>query len=291
MAEIIGVDYASPDGNAPPNFAVAKQAGVRFAIVRAVYGRSLSPTPGPYLDPTWARDQHAILAAGLKRSAYLFLCFERTGSTTPTPEAQANAFADYVSLLPHRDFVPMIDVEEASDVMSPSEMHAWIVRAAQVLALRYGAWPGMYTSNRVWQENLQGQPAGELARCPLWIAKPWPWQPGQPAQLNGAPNYQPTTISQFGDRTNWWAYQFQGDAKGVPGFSSTADLSRFHVVRRGDQGTIVSWVQHRVATRVDGIFGPNTEAAVKAAQATYGLARDGIVGPDTFAALAWIANK
>jgi peptidoglycan hydrolase-like protein with peptidoglycan-binding domain len=287
MAEIIGVDYGSPDGNDAPNFQAAKQAGVRFVIVRAVYGRSLTTTPGPYLDPTWGRDKDAIRAAGLKRGAYLFLCFDRTGKTTPSPEAQVQAYADYVGLLPFQDFPPLLDVEEDSDVMSPSEMYDWIVRAAQAMAARYGIWPGIYTSNRVWQENLLGHAAGSLARCPLWIAKPWPWAVGSPAHLDGAPSYQPTTIPQFGDTTNWWLYQYQGDAKGVPGFSSTTDLSRCHLVRQSDRGTIVSWIQARVKTAVDGIFGPNTQAAVKTVQLKYGLAQDGIVGPDTFAVLAW----
>ena len=73
----------------------------------------------------------------------------------------------------------------------------------------------------------------------------------------------------------------------MPGFSSTCDLNRFHVVRRGDQGGIVKWVQRRADTTIDGVFGPATEHAVKAVQARHGLAIDGIVGPDTFAALAW----
>lgn len=288
MAEIIGVDYASVDGNTAPNFTTAKQAGVQFAIVRAVYGRSVTMAPGPFLDPAWARDKDAIRAAGLKRSAYLFLCFPRTGKTTPTPEEQADAFANYVGLLPFQDFVPMLDVEEASDLLSINDMYDWVVRAAQRLMQRYGVWPGIYTSNRVWQENLNGHAAGILTNCPLWIAKPWPWQPGQPARLDGAPSYQPTTIPQFGDATNWWLYQYQGDAKGTPGFSSTTDLSRFHLVRRGDSGTIVSWIQRRVGVTVDGIFGPNTETAVKSVQTKYGLSADGIVGPDTFAVIAWM---
>jgi peptidoglycan hydrolase-like protein with peptidoglycan-binding domain len=40
---------------------------------------------------------------------------------------------------------------------------------------------------------------------------------------------------------------------------------------------------HPVA--VDGIFGPNTEAAVKAFQQSNGLAADGIVGPQTWSKL------
>src|SRR5829696_2427540 len=36
---------------------------------------------------------------------------------------------------------------------------------------------------------------------------------------------------------------------------------------------------------VDGIFGPNTEAAVRAFQQSKGLAVDGIVGPNTWSAL------
>jgi peptidoglycan hydrolase-like protein with peptidoglycan-binding domain len=287
MGELIGVDYASVDQNVAPGFPQARAAGVRFAIVRAIYGRGFNGRLEPYRDPCWARDKDAIRAAGLKRGAYLFLCFDKTGATTPTPEAQAQAYCDYVGLLPYQDFVPMIDVEEASDTLSPDQMYAWVMRAANVLAAHFGAWPGMYTSNRVWQENLAGHAAGALISSPLWLAKPWPWAINAPAHLDGAPAYQPTTIPEFGDATYWWIYQYQGDARGVPGFSSTCDLNRFHVVRRGDQGGIVTWVQRRVGTPIDGVFGPATENAVKAVQATHGLTVDGIVGPDTFAALAW----
>jgi GH25 family lysozyme M1 (1,4-beta-N-acetylmuramidase) len=285
---IIGLDYASVDGNKTPDFAAAKAAGARFMLVRAIYGRG-GPNAGPYCDPCWARDKDAIVRAGLKRGAYLFLCFPRKGATTPTPEAQAQAFIDYVKLDVGRDFPPVIDVEEASDVITADEMFSWVCRAAQILKNAYGTLPMIYTSARVWHENLKDHAAGVLKDCPLWLAKPWPWAIGTPVQLGGAPSYYPYAVIPFGDSTYWWIYQYQGDGTGMPGFTSTVDLDRFQLVKKGMAGDIVRWVQRRIGVTVDGIFGAATEAAVKSVQTRAGLAADGIVGPDTFAVLAWLA--
>ena len=59
------------------------------------------------------------------------------------------------------------------------------------------------------------------------------------------------------------------------------------LVRRGDSIFPVRSLQQLLRARnhpvvVDGIFGPNTEAAVKAFQAGNGLSADGIVGPLTW---------
>lgn len=70
------------------------------------------------------------------------------------------------------------------------------------------------------------------------------------------------------------------------------------VLKKGSKGEAVTRLQqglhqleHDVGA-VDGIFGPNTERAVKAFQTTYGLAADGIVGPKTWTTLeeAFIMN-
>ncbi|MEV6487233.1 M15 family metallopeptidase [Actinoplanes sp. NPDC051633] len=62
------------------------------------------------------------------------------------------------------------------------------------------------------------------------------------------------------------------------------------MMRRGDQGQDVLEVQyllgrHGLAVDTDGNFGPETETAVEDFQAQQGLEVDGIVGPDTMAAL------
>jgi peptidoglycan hydrolase-like protein with peptidoglycan-binding domain len=71
---------------------------------------------------------------------------------------------------------------------------------------------------------------------------------------------------------------------------STTTILPFPLVRRGDQAHPVPSLQYLLRARghsvtVDGIFGPNTEAAVRAFQQSKGLAVDGIVGPNTWSAL------
>lgn len=257
-------------------------------ITRAIYGRRVKGQIGNspvYIDPVWARDKDAIKAAGLLRTAYLFLCYEKPGVATPSPEVQAQAYIDYVKLEPFKDYVPMFDVEESSATTGPQEMYAWTLRAAKVLRDHYGAWPGMYTSSRVWSENLNHHSPGPLLNCPLWLAKPWPWAIRTPVHLDGAPMYSPTLIPEWG--TQWFIYQYQGDATGWPGFTRTVDANRFRTFGEGAKGNHVAWTQQRLAITSDGVYGPATKAAVQALQTKHGLAADGIVGPATFAPLCW----
>jgi peptidoglycan hydrolase-like protein with peptidoglycan-binding domain len=71
---------------------------------------------------------------------------------------------------------------------------------------------------------------------------------------------------------------------------TTATVLPFPLVRLGDQDHPVKTLQYLLGARghsvaVDGIFGPNTDAAVRAFQQQKGLAVDGIVGPNTWSAL------
>src|SRR5262249_17407759 len=52
-------------------------------------------------------------------------------------------------------------------------------------------------------------------------------------------------------------------------------------LRRGARGDLVSQIQRKVGVAVDGDFGADTEAAVRAFQRARGLVPDGIVGPKT----------
>jgi hypothetical protein len=67
-----------------------------------------------------------------------------------------------------------------------------------------------------------------------------------------------------------------------------SDAQNRPTLRRGARGDLVKEIQRKVgvaAANVDGIFGPGTEAAVRQFQRDRGMVPDGIVGPQTWAAL------
>ena len=71
---------------------------------------------------------------------------------------------------------------------------------------------------------------------------------------------------------------------------TTPAISPWPLVRQGDQQHPVQTLQYLLRARghsvtVDGIFGPGTDAAVRAFQQQKALAVDGIVGPATWSAL------
>ena len=76
----------------------------------------------------------------------------------------------------------------------------------------------------------------------------------------------------------------------------TDGISPWPLVRRGDRDHPVLTLQHLLRARghavaADGIFGPKTDAAVRAFQAEKHLAVDGIVGPRTWVALILQVRK
>jgi hypothetical protein len=56
-------------------------------------------------------------------------------------------------------------------------------------------------------------------------------------------------------------------------------------VKRGDRGPAVVRIQQALDIPADGVFGPQTERAVKRFQRRHGLTVDGVVGPQTRAEL------
>ena len=73
-------------------------------------------------------------------------------------------------------------------------------------------------------------------------------------------------------------------------------ISPWPLVRRGDEEHPVQTLQYLLRARghsvaVDGIFGPATDAAVRAFQEEKHLAVDGVVGPNTWSALIVVVRQ
>ncbi len=82
------------------------------------------------------------------------------------------------------------------------------------------------------------------------------------------------------------------DASGTPATAPTSTppeptttTTHYITLENGDEGRQVKLLQRELGIHQDGIFGPETEAAVRAFQASRGLEVDGIVGPKTSTAL------
>ena len=102
----------------------------------------------------------------------------------------------------------------------------------------------------------------------------------------------------FGPRTEAAVRTLQASAGiGVDGIVGPQTWPRVIVqVKRGSRGEAVRGVQEEFqfrnlsgdpnqGLRIDGIFGPQTDAAVRGFQQALGIAADGIVGPITWRAL------
>ncbi len=82
------------------------------------------------------------------------------------------------------------------------------------------------------------------------------------------------------------------DASGTPASTPaptpepTTTTTHYITLENGEEGHQVRLLQHALGIREDGVFGPETEAAVRAFQASHGLEVDGVVGPKTGAVLA-----
>jgi peptidoglycan hydrolase-like protein with peptidoglycan-binding domain len=70
-----------------------------------------------------------------------------------------------------------------------------------------------------------------------------------------------------------------------PAPSLSAARSGTALIRRGMKGSSVRFVQEHVHADVDGMFGPQTQGAVKQFQHAHHLEVDGVVGPHTMAAM------
>jgi hypothetical protein len=286
---ILCADLASVDGDICDWNAAATGVPLGLAIPRADYGSAEDRV----FDREWKR-----IPPGVVKGGFLFF---RDSATAPEPAVQGHAIVktlDDAGLRPGIDLPPCLDLEfpggGPASGLTPKERLEHFGVVWQIVRDHYGVAPLVYTSERVWREEM-GNPAlliPEMVESPLWLARyPYPKRVTgvrDPHVVDAIP--LPPSPRPWGNQ--WWLHQYQGDAVRVPGFSATVDLSRFRVTKTGDAGDHVKWVQRRLFTdpaEWDGSFGPHTAAELARFQTAWKLTADGVIGPHTFARLAWTA--
>ena len=134
---------------------------------------------------------------------------------------------------------------------------------------------GLYSSTNFITTKLQ---ANRLSAYPLWLA-----------EYGSKLHYAGTVWA--------WQYTSKGRVSGIKGnvdcnhgyFAQTKNTDS-SLLRKGDQGSAVKLLQHRLnilgnQLTEDGIWGIQTDQAVRNYQYKAGLTVDGVVGPKTQAAL------
>lgn len=285
---IFGVDCADVETSPKTQWSIAKAQGpLSFAILRATYGATVDVE----FKASWPR----IQAIAVPRGAYLFLRFPEQGNEAPEPAKQVAAFSEVVGPLSSSDLPPILDVEfpgkgRVATGMTAAEALAWVQTAVDALVAQYRVAPMIYTSARVWHEDLGDIAAPALADCPLWLARYFWAAHTTAARSAGAfagGHLDPPVPPPWSDADNWWIHQYQGDAIGFPGFTSTVDVNRFNPLTEGAHGARVRWLERRLGLPETGELGDALHEQLIAFQRANQLVADGIVGPRTFAALCW----
>jgi lysozyme len=258
---MFGIDCASVDHN-EIDWAELKRGGKSFAVVRAAYG--MKP------DADFPRFWPAIREAGLVRGAYLF-----SRPAINDPEEEVRQFLEIVGPLGPGDLPPVIDLERPRwDTWDPPLVLQRVRHIIDVIKREMGTPPMIYTSRRVWRDELGDPPATGFAECPLWICD---W---------GARHYRnPRLPSEWGD-VDYWIHQFAGDTQNIPGVSKQADMNKFNLLYIGEEGPRARWLNQRLGLAGD-VFDEETLQAVKQFQRDQRLQTDGIVGPWTWTHLIW----
>jgi GH25 family lysozyme M1 (1,4-beta-N-acetylmuramidase) len=283
---IFGIDTASVAGNKNINWTKAKAEGpISFAILRSNYGDQE--------DTQYAKEIVKANEAKLITGAYCFVRFPRNGKKAPDIRSQADVFIKTYKKF-HVDLPPIMDIEFPGDGIKETgltlnrinnDLNIFYYQILNTLHVR----PIIYTSARVWKEDLKNTEHPDFTYSPLWLAR-YPFKAG-PAKRDAAifadNKYDPPVPPSWGDSTNWWFHQYQGDATEFPGFSGAVDMNRFNTMIKGAKGDRVKWIQHKIGIAENGKFDDDMLKAVKAYQGSNALVDDGIIGPKTFAYLAW----
>jgi hypothetical protein len=218
--------------------------------------------------------------AGGHNTANVGVCFIGDGRTGEMPDPAKQAFQDLYAWVNEQ-------TGKTLTYLCHSDLNAT-------------ACPGPFIRDWVKAGGLSGGTAGTPAQASAPDPAPAPARTSYPVadiqRLLGQWGHSTAVDGIFGPHTRSQVQAFQTSQRiavdGIVGPITWGRLSRARpvvampTVQRGATGDTVKHLQRQLGgLTVDGIFGPNTERAVRALQSSRRIAVDGIVGPVTWSHL------
>lgn len=259
-----GIDVSEHQGHI--DWAKVAKDGVQFAIIRAGYGRELHQK-----DDYFEQNYTAAKKAGIQVGAYWY----SYADSVKRAEEEAKTC---LKVLEGKKFdLPIFfdqEYEKSILALSNKTRTDIILKFLEIIQAA-GRKCGLYSSTDFITNKLQ---ASRLRQYPLWIAE------------YGSKLHYPGAV--------WaWQYSSTGRVAGIRGnvdcnhgYFAQQEITNDGLLRKGDAGAAIKVLQHRLnlvgsQLTVDGIWGVQTDSAVRGYQYKAGLTVDGIVGPKTQAAL------
>lgn len=275
-----GIDVSHHQGNIDWN-KVKAEAGLGFVIMKAMYEN------GHNVESAFERNYAG--SEGLQRGAYLY-------GIARTVEGAKQEAIDFIKILNGRrlEYGVWLDLEDNKLAKVGKAQLTKQIDAMAAIIKGAGYKVGIY-SNKYWYYNvLDG--AGLARRYDFWIAR-YPLLDNGTIKMNLAPKGW-AKIWQYSSKGKVHGIKGNCDLdiemsdleKGVPAENGNPYQEPTRNLKIGASGNDVRWTQYELNYRgygliIDGIFGKNTDMAVRAFQNTAHLVSDGIVGKKTIAAL------
>lgn len=270
-----------------------KAAGIQGAILKIIR-KDLNPDN--QFENNWEGCEKAgIPVVGVYNYSY----------ATTVEKARSDALK-VVDTLAGRTAKVWLDVEDAC-MKGLGQKLIDIILAYQAVIRAAGLEFGVYTGLSFYNDYIK--PYASQIDCNFWIARypstskkgvtdvpPDDKQPLVSHVLEGwqwASTGQVSGISGNVDFNEWYGAIPEPESNGYNPHSIPERLLKLtHPNMRGEDVAWAQWHLHRLGflpdeSEIDEIYGPKTEAAVKAAQKHYGIAVDGIVGANTIYVIRW----
>ena len=270
-----------------------KAAGIQGAILKIIR-KDLNPDN--QFENNWAGCEKAGMpVVGVYNYSY----------ATTVEKARSDA-QKVIDTLAGRTAKVWLDVEDAC-MKGLGHKLIDIILAYQAVIQAAGLEFGVYTGLSFYNDYIK--PYASQVDCHFWISRypstsrkkvgdtpPADKQPLVSHILEGWQWASTGRVDGIGgnvDFNEWYGSIPEPESNGYNPHSIPERLLKLtHPNMGGDDVAWAQWHLHRLGflpdeSEIDGIYGPKTEAAVKAAQKHYGIAVDGIVGANTIYVIRW----